>query len=249
MYIDKLIAIAIAAASVTGCASQLTSFEPVDGQSVVYTQGVGAITTTVPEAVVTIYPTFQYQSPNDIPTFTLMVQNTTDHDIEFNPAQMNAGLDTRQCHIYSMQERVSEIRSAAKRKQIALAIAGGLAAGAAAYGASHTTTTYNGYGYVGNRSFYTSGTINTYDPAAGIFAGAVVGSATGVGIHQISRAAGYQEQAAQGIFQRTTIHPGSTVIGQILLKNTGSHTFSAVNLDVPVDGAWSQSAFVRKDTL
>jgi hypothetical protein len=246
---NKLLAIAMAAVSVAGCATRLTSFEPVDGQSVVYTQGVGAITTNTPEAIVTIYPTFQYQSPNDIPTFTLMVQNTTDHDIDFNPAQMNAGLDARQCHIYSMQERIAEIRSSAKRKQIALAIAGGLVAGAAAYGAARTTTTYSGYGYVGNRSFYTSGTINTYDPAAGIFAGAAVGTATGVGIHQISRAAGYQEQAAQGIFQRTTIHPGSTVIGQVLLKNTGSHTFSAVNLDVPVDGSWSQSAFRRKDSL
>ena len=49
---------------------------------------------------------------------------------------------------------------------------------------------------------------SVYDPAAGIFAGAAVGAATGVGISPNPRAAGYEEQAAQGIFQLTKIHPG-----------------------------------------
>jgi len=52
---------------------------------------------------------------------------------------------------------------------------------------------------------FVSGTIQTYNPAAGMFAGLAVGAANGVGIHQIAQAAGNQEQAAQGIFQRTTI--------------------------------------------
>jgi hypothetical protein len=99
----------------------------------------------------------------------------------------------------------------------------------------------------GNRGFYTAGTIQTYNPAAGIFAGASVGAATGVGIHQIDRAAGYQEQAAQGIFQHTTIHPGATVVGQVELK---PHTdrFSVVNVDVPVNGFPTELQFQRKDS-
>jgi hypothetical protein len=181
----------------TGCATQLTSYAPTANQSVVYDQGVGSITWETDEAVLTMYPTFRFQSPSDIPTFTLMVQNKTDHNIDFVPESIQAYLDDRDCHVYTLEERVGEIRSAAKRKQIALAVVGGLAAGAAAYGASHQTATYSSYSVVGYHQFWTSGTIQTYDPAAGIFAGVAVGAATGVGIHQLAKAAGYEIQAAR----------------------------------------------------
>jgi uncharacterized protein YceK len=233
--------------ALSGCATPLTSYVPSEGQAITYNQGVGTITAQTADATLIMYPTFRYQAPSDIPTFTLMVQNTTNHDIDFNPETLSASVDSQQCHVYSLEERVSEIRKDARRKQIALAIAGGLAAGAAAYGASHQTTTYTSAGFVGNHPFYATGTIQTFDPAAGIFAGAAVGAATGVGIHQIARAAGYQEQAAQGIFQHTTIHPGSTVVGQIELK-TPTNRFAAVNLNVPVDGAASDLQFLKKVT-
>jgi hypothetical protein len=102
-------------------------------------------------------------------------------------------------------------------------------------------------GYVGNRGFYSSETIQVYDTASGIFAGAAVGTATGVGIHQINQAAGFQEQAAQGIFQRTTIHPGTTAIGQVELKPPTSR-FSAVNVDVLINGFPTELHFQRKDS-
>jgi hypothetical protein len=244
---SRFLALMTALLALSGCATRLTTYVPSAGQVVTYDQGVGTITAQTGDATIMMYPTFRYQEPSDIPTFTLMVQNRTDHDIDFDPQTLSASLDQQQCHVYGMEERVSEIRKAAKRKQIALAIVGGLAAGAAAYGASHQTTTYSGYGYVGHRAFYTSGTIQTYDPAAGIFAGAAVGAATGVGIHQLAKAAGYEEQAAQGIFQRTTIHPGTTAVGQIELK-TRSAQFLLVNIDVPVDGATGPLHFLKKDT-
>jgi hypothetical protein len=233
-------------ATLTAC-STLTTYVPRDGQTVEYEQGVGTITVRTDDALVMMYPTFRYQDAGDIPTFTLMVQNTSSHDIDFNPTVLTATLDDQQCHVYSMEERVSEIRRSAKRKQIALAIAGGLAAGASAYAASHQTTTYTSSGFVGHHTFYTTGTIQTYDPAAGIFAGAAVGAATGIGVHQIAKAAGYQEQVAQGIFQRTTIHPGSTAIGQIELK-THSTRYSMVSLNVQVDGTLNDLQFLKKET-
>jgi uncharacterized protein YceK len=244
----KLLALMAISVALTGCATPLTTYVPSEGQTVTYEQGVGTITARTADAMIMMYPTFLYQAPSDIPTFTLMVQNTTNHDIDFNPEALSASLGSQPCHIYSLEERVSEIRRVARRKQVALAIAGGLAAGAAAYGASHQTTTYTNVGYVGHRSFYSSGTIQTYDPAAGIFAGAALGAVTGVGIHQIARAAGYQEQAAQGIFQHTTIHPGATAVGQIELK-AHSAGFAVVNVDVPIDGAVSELQFLRKDTM
>jgi hypothetical protein len=231
----------------TGCATQLVSYSPTAGQTVTYDQGVGAITWDDNDAVLTMYPTFRFQSPSDIPTFTLMVQNKTDHNIDFVPEGVHAYLDGQECHVYTMEERVSEIRSAAKRKQIALAVAGVVAAAGAGYAASHQTTTYSGYATNGYRSVWTSGTIQTYDPAAGILAGAAVGAATGVGIHQIARAAGYEVQAAQAIFQHTTIRPGTTIVGQVMLKRvSGQH--AAYRLDVPVNNAPSTFTFTKKIT-
>jgi hypothetical protein len=42
-----------------------------------------------------MYPTFRFQTPSDIPTFTLMVQNKTNHDIDFQPESIHAYFDER----------------------------------------------------------------------------------------------------------------------------------------------------------
>jgi hypothetical protein len=246
--LHKIFSLIAITAVVAGCAAPLTTYVPTKGQAVEFNQGVGTVTVQATDATLMMYPTFRYQSPGDIPTFTLMIQNTSSHDIDFDPETLTATLDAHECHVYSMEERVQEIRRSATRKKIALAIAGGLAAGAVGYAASHQTTTYTSVGYVGRHNFYSSGTIQTYDPASGIFAGAAVGAATGVGIHQIAKSAGFQEQAAQGIFQRTTIHPGTTVVGQIELKAHSAH-FALVNVDVPVSGFPTELQFQRKDSL
>jgi hypothetical protein len=230
-----------------GCATQVRSYTPVANQTVFFNQGVGAITWQTDDAVLTMYPTFRYQSPSDIPTFTLMVQNKSGHDIDFTPENINASIDNQQCHVYTLQERVAEIRRHARNKQIALAIAGGLAAAGAGYAASHQTATYNSYGVVGHHAFYQTATLNVYDPAAGIFAGAVVGAATGIGIHQIAQAAGYEEQAAQGIFQHSTIAPGTTVVGQVIVK-LPTNQFGTINFGVPIEQAQAPFAFAQATT-
>jgi hypothetical protein len=229
----------------SGCATQLTSYSPTADQLAEYDQGVGSVRWETDDAVLTMYPTFRFQSPSDIPTFTLMVQNKTNHNIDFAPETINAWLDERQCHVYTLDERISEIKSAAMRKQIALAVLGGLAAAGAGYAASHQTVSYTSYGVVGNRQFFTSGTIQTYDPASGIFAGAAMGAATGMGIHQIARQAGYEIQAAQAIFQHSTIRPGTTIVGQVMLKPS-SNRFGTLRLDIPVSTAQTTFTFTKK---
>jgi hypothetical protein len=235
--------------SMTGCATQLTTYSPTPDQlaTVVYEQGVGAITWETNDAVLTMYPTFRFQTPSDIPTFTLMVQNKTNHDIDFQPETIHAYFDERECHVYTLEERVGEIRSSAKRKQIALAVLGGIAAAGAGYAASHQSATVTSYGSVGRRQYFSTSTIRVYDPASGILAGAAVGAAAGVGIHQIGRSAGYEEQAAQGIFQHSTIHPGTTMVGQVMLKK-GAGEAGALRLDVPVAAARTTFNFAKKTT-
>jgi hypothetical protein len=233
----------------TGCATQLTTYSPTPDQlaTIVFDQGVGAVTWETNDAVLTMYPTFRFQTPSDIPTFTLMVQNKTSHDIDFQPEGIHAYFDERECHVYTLEERVGEIRGSAKKKQIALAILGGVAAGAAGYAASHQTATVTSYGSVGRHQYFNTSTIRVYDPASGILAGAAVGAATGVGIHQIGRSAGYEEQAAEGIFQRSTIHPGTTVVGQVMLKK-GPGDAGALRVDIPVATTHTTFNFAKKTT-
>lgn len=66
-------------------------------------------------------------------------------------------------------------------------------------------------------------------------------------MHQIGKAAGYEEQAAQGIFQRTTVHPGVTAIGQVQFKVPSTH-FAFVNLQVPMENGGGAFTLERTDT-
>jgi hypothetical protein len=227
-----------------GCAARLTTYKPTENQIVAFNQGVGTITNDAPEYTLRMYPTFKYQSPSDLPTFTLIVEDHAQHPIDFDPAGIRAFMDDKECHVYTLEQRVSEIHRKKVQKQVALAILGGLAAGAAGYAASHQTTTYTAYGYAGFRPVMMTGTFRTYDPAAGILAGAAVGAATGIGIRQLDNAAAYQEQAAQGIFQHSTIPTGSSVVGQVVLKPS-STTFGILRLEIPISGKIESFSFAK----
>jgi hypothetical protein len=235
MRIPTGLTLLIAAASLglTGCVTVVATYQPSPSQQVVYTDGIGEIRAETDSAAFTIYPTFKYQGPPDIPTFTLMVQNKSGQSLDFQPTQIAAYVDGKPCGVYSLEERVAQIHSNKVKKQVALAILGGLAAGASAYAASHSTTTYTSYGHVGRTGFYQTATIRTFDPGAGIFAGAIVAGGTGLAIGQVARNAANEEDAAQGIFQRNTIAPGATVVGQLMLKASAT---SHIRIDVPVNG-------------
>lgn len=72
-----------------------------------------------------------------------------------------------------------------------------------------------------------------------------MGAATGVGIHQIARQAGYEIQAAQAIFQHSTIRPRTTLVGQVMLKPSSNH-FGSLRLDVPINSANTTFVFSKK---
>ncbi len=242
-----VVAVLFMAGLLGGCAAPLTTYKPADNQIVRYNQGVGTISDDTPDFSLLMYATFKYQAPSDLPTFTLVVEDRGGHAIDFNPENIRAYVDGRECHVYTLEQRISEIKRHKIEKQIALAIVGGLAAGASAYAASHTTTNYSSFGYVGRTPVFMSGSIQTYDPAAGILAGAAVGVATGVGIQQLENAAAYQEQAAQGIFQHSTVANGTTVAGQIVIKPT-TNRFGTLRLEVPVEGQVLTFTFLKATT-
>lgn len=140
----------------------------------------------------------------------------------FTPDHVKAFFRGQPVPIYTYTERIAEIQSEKQAKQIALAIVGSLAAGAAAYGASHQTyrSYYSGYttGPRGIRTFAGTSTVRVYDPLAGIVAGAAFGSATELGIRQLEYNAQNQEQAAQSTLQANTVEPLQMVTGDLVLK-------------------------------
>ncbi|MDM0053358.1 hypothetical protein QTI04_30495 [Variovorax sp. J22R115] len=190
-------------------------------QTLKYTQGVGSVVEKDEVHEIFMYPTFKMQGTT-MTTFTIGYANNAAEPVNFTTNNVKAFFRGQPVPIYSYTERIAEIQREKTSKQIALAIVGGLAAGAAAYGASHQTYTSNYHGYVAGRggvtAFSGANTVRVYDPFAGLVAGAAVGAATGVGVQQIEYNARNQEQAANSILQANTVDPLHMVSGELILK-------------------------------
>ncbi|NDZ13572.1 hypothetical protein [Variovorax sp. WS11] len=218
-----LIAITALALALSGC-STMVAYTPKANapiQTLKYTQGVGTVAEKNESHEIFMYPTFRTQGTT-MPTFTIGYANNGGEAINFTPDNVKAFFRGQPVPIYTYTERIAEIQSEKQAKQIALAIVGGLAAGAAAYGASRQTyrSNYSGYtaGPRGIRTFAGTSTVRVYDPLAGIVAGAAVGGATGLGIQQLESNAQNQEQAAHSILQANTVEPLQMVTGDLVLK-------------------------------
>jgi len=219
-----IIAVTAAALALSGC-STMVAYSPKANapiQSLKYTQGVGTVTEKNESQEIFMYPTFRTQGTT-MPTFTIGYANNGGEAVDFTPDNVKAFFRGQPVPIYTYTERIAEIQSEKQAKQIALAIVGGLAAGAAAYGASRQTyrSNYSGYtaGPRGVRTFAGTNTVRVYDPLAGIVAGAAVGGATGLGIQQLEYNAQNQEQAANSILQANTVDPLHLVTGDLVLKD------------------------------
>jgi hypothetical protein len=169
-----------------------------------------------------MYATYKMQGPTQ-PTFTIGFANNSSAPVEFGPENVKAFFRGAPVPVYTYPERIEEIQVEKRGKQIALAILGGIAAGAAAYSASHQTYRSNYNGAVYNRgrvtNFSGTSTLRVYDPMSGIIAGAAVGGATGLGIRQMEFNAASQEQAANSILQANTVDAQRMVTGDLVLRS------------------------------
>jgi len=220
----KRMAGVVACALALGGCSTFVTYGPRQGgaqQTLKYSQGVGTLSQKSEDQEVFMYPAFKKQGTND-PTFNIGFANNSGAPVDFDTTNVKAFFRGQQIPIYTYTERSAEIESNKRAQQIALAIVGGLAAGAAAYGASHQTYTSNYSGYVaGRRGVTTFGGTNTthvYDPMSGVLAGAAVAGGTALGIQQIEFNAQNLEQAAGAILQMNTVEPLRMVSGALILK-------------------------------
>lgn len=186
------------------------------------------------------------------PTFTIGYANNAEVPVNFSTDNVKAFFRGEPVRIYTYTEKIDEIQSNKRAKQIALAVLGAVAAGAAAYSASRTTYTNNYSGYVASRgrvtTFAGSNTVRVYDPMAGMFVGAAIGGATGLGVQQLEYNAQNQEEAAGSILQENTVDPQRMVMGNLILKDC-CDPFTAPNdivrFEVAVNGKVNVFEFIR----
>ncbi|SEL30284.1 hypothetical protein SAMN05518845_10679 [Variovorax sp. YR750] len=240
---------------VSGCSTANISYTPRPGkdvpQTLKYTDGVGTLSEKDETRELFVYSRFKMQGPTQ-PTFTIGYANNTAEPVNFSTDNIKAYFRGAPVQIYTYNERIAEIQSEKQAKQVALAIIGGLAAGAAAYGASRQTYRSNYSGSVVGRrgvtSFAGSNTVRVYDPVAGMLAGAAVGGATVLGIRQIEYNAENQEQSANSILQLNTVEPLQMVTGDLILKNCCDPQPQAndlIRLEVTASGKTSVFEFAR----
>ncbi|MGJ7511822.1 hypothetical protein [Variovorax sp. GT1P44] len=223
-----------------------------ESQTLKYVQGVGTLAEKSSTQEVFMYPTFKTQGTS-MPTFTVGFANNSGEAVNFSPDNIKAFFRGTPIPIYTYVERTSEIQSAKRSEQIALAIVGGLAAGAAAYSASHRTYQSSYSGFAGNRygstTFAGTNTVKVYDPLSGIVAGAAIGGATALSIQQVEFNAQNQELAANAILQMNTVDPLQMVTGDLVLKNCcDPHPTSedVIRFEVTAGGKTSTFQFDRK---
>ena len=245
--------LAAVAVATSGCSTMVTYSGKANApiQTIKYTQGVGSVIEKNEVQEIFMYPTFKMQG-TAMPTFTIGYANNAGEPVNFTTDNVKAFFRGQPVPIYTYTERVAEIRSEKQSQQVALAIVGGLAAGAAAYGASNRTyrSNYNGYvaGRGGVTTFAGANTVRVYDPLAGIVAGAAVGGATGLGIQQLEFNAQNQEQAANSILQANTVDPLHMVSGELILKgccDPYAQANDTIRFEITANGKTSVFKFER----
>lgn len=250
---SKVALITAAAVASSGCSTMVTYSGKANApvQTIKYTQGVGSVIEKNEVHEIFMYPTFKMQGTT-MPTFTIGYANNGGEPVNFTTDNVKAFFRGQSVPIYTYTERIAEIKSEKQSQQIALAIVGGLAAGAAAYGASHQTyrSSYNGYvaGRGGVTTFSGANTVRVYDPLAGIVAGAAVGGATALGVQQLEFNAKNQEQAANSILQANTVEPLHVVSGELILKgccDPYQQAGDTIRFEVTANGRTSVFEFER----
>lgn len=246
--------ICISALATSGCSTMVAySAKPnAPAQALKYSQGVGTVSERSEVHEVFMFPTFKTQGTT-MPTFTIGYANNGGEAINFDTSNIKAYFRGQPVPIYTYTERIAEIQNEKRGQQVALAILGGLAAGAAAYNASHQTYTTNYHGYVAGRggvaTFAGANTVRVYDPLAGIVAGAAIGGATGLGVQQLEFNAQNQEQAANSILQTNTVDPLHMVSGELILRNCCDPYAQAndlIRFEVTASGKTSVFEFERR---
>jgi hypothetical protein len=251
--------VAIGSFAMSGCSTIVTYHATRNvndpAQTVRYDQGVGTIAVKSDANEIFMYPAFKAQPTAKEPTFVLGYANNGTAPIDFSSDNVKAYFRGAPVPIYTYAEKLAQIQAEKRGQQVALAVVGALAAGAAAYSASHQTytNTYSGRVHTryGGASYWGSNTVKVYDPLAGILVGGAIAGGTAYGINQIEYNAKNLEEAAGGILQQNTIDPQRMITGNIILKDCCdlyTKPDDAIRIEVTANGRTSSFDFKRTIT-
>lgn len=216
-----------------GCASQIR-VDPVllGDQERIYRDGVPAVISRK-GLIVIAAPVKVIRDGEEQPKFIVSVANTSQSRFDVDTSNFAASVDGKPVKIFTHDEIADSIKSKQAWAAFAVALGGAMQAASAHQQAStsynsgsynsNTNGNFNTYGssnLSGNYNAYTSGTYTgwTYNPAAGQAAANAVNVRTDAqmtSLQQQGQAA--LDEAQKSILKQTTVSPGSSHGGQIVL--------------------------------
>lgn len=233
MKIHSLAVLSIATALV-GCANQIR-IDPVvlNNQERIYRDGVPAIISSK-GLVVMAAPMAVIRNGQDKPKFVVSVANTGQAKFDLDTANFSASVDGKELKVFTHEEVASDIKSKQALAAFAVALGGAMQAASAQSAAStsynsgnfnsRTQGNFNTYGAnsnaYGNINANTTGTYSgwTYNPAAGQAAANAVNAQTNSNMARVQQQGKASlDEASQTMLKLTTVAPGSSHGGQIVL--------------------------------
>jgi hypothetical protein len=207
-------------ALVAGCATTETvQFRPKAQQQALIRDGQAALTSRRPNSIVMIRPAARQFQAGGRPVYAVAIYNLSNRPIDFRMANVQVvqtvNQQTVELKVFTYEELAQEERN----RQVAMAIIGGLAAGANAYSASQA-------GYYRNTTTVTTPRGNVYQvqsrgysPTANAIAQSNAAAQNEAMISGIVEQ-GQQNMAAleQGVIKDNTLLPGEWYGGQLHLQ-------------------------------
>lgn len=241
-----------------GCASQVR-VDPVvsNDQERIYRDGVPAVISKK-GLVVMAAPAVVVRESKDQPKFVVSVANTTNSNFDLDTTNFKVAVDGKPLKVFTHAEVESDIKSKQAWSAFAVALGGAMQAASAQQAASNSYSTgtyqsktqgnFNAYGrsnIYGNYNSSTSGTYSgwTYNPAAGQAAANAVNAQTNSQLSMLQQQGqAALNEAARSMLKITTVAPGTSYGGQIVLA-TFDVPESGANLELTVSVAGEEHIF------
>ncbi|ODN70187.1 hypothetical protein [Methylobrevis pamukkalensis] len=212
-----LAAVVVGAIALGGCVTtEVTRFQPGQGQESIYRQGLPAVVSMKPGSTMIIAPVTRNQAPGLRPSYVAAIYNSSGQPVTFEYTGITVhqrGPDggMRPVRVYNVDDLQREARNQAIMGAILVGAAAAGGAAIAANNAGHYSGTGTIYGRHGARTFTYSG----WDQGRANAAAAGVAAAGGVAVGAIA-VQGQQAVAAleSQMLQTNTIMPGEWYGGQ-----------------------------------
>lgn len=254
----RILAIIFLCLSLFGCASQVR-VDPLlsTDQERIFRDGVPAVISKK-GLVVLVAPAAVIRESKDQPKFVVSVANTTQASFDLDTTNFIALLDGKPLKVFTHAEIERDIKSKQAWSAVAVAMSGAMQAASAQQAASNSYTSgtyrsntqgnFNSYGrsnIYGSYNASTNGTYSgwTYNPAAGQAAANAVNAQTNSQLNMLQQQGqAALNEAARNMLKITTVAPGTSYGGQIVLASFEVPE-SGVNLELTVVVAGEEHKF------